>query len=92
VPGGDGLERLGDEGCGVGGRQPSRREPRAREAGVGQPVDAEGAPVGAAHVPGDQVPAPTGGDELVRFHQPPRPFAVATGVVELDLLAVATGL
>ena len=55
------------ERSGVLGRELARPEPLAGGAGVGDPVDPEGAPVLAVAVVGDEVPAAAERDQPVRL-------------------------
>ena len=64
------------------------------EAAVGlghgrDPVDAEGAPVLALAVPGDEVPPPPGVDQAVRLDEAAAARAVVAAVAEAQALAVA---
>src|SRR5699024_8471328 len=57
-------------------------------AGAGaDPVHAEGAPILAGDVPGDQVPPLPGVDQLVGLHQATDVLPVGAFVVERDLAA-----
>jgi hypothetical protein len=58
---------------------------------VGHPIDAEGVPVAAIEVIGQEVPAPVGGDQPVRF-EPPASHLAGRRVVEAGLDLVAAGL
>lgn len=49
----------------------------AREPGLPEPIEPKRAPVGAALVQRHEIPAPTGGDELMRLDEPPAPPVVA---------------
>ena len=83
-------DRRGDECRGALGRQLARTEPNAAEPRRVEPVEPECSPVFAAHVPADEVPAPAGGNEIVRFDEALGLVAVAAAIVEADLLVVAT--
>jgi hypothetical protein len=50
-------------------------------------VDPKDPPVVPVHVEGDQVPAPAGGDETVRLHQPEALPTVPGAVLEAEALA-----
>ena len=89
---GHGADGLADEVGRVAAGDPAGLEPDAGQAGVGEAVDAEGAPAVASHVPGHQVPAGAGAHQVVRLHQAAGLVAVPPGVVEAHLLGVAAGL
>ena len=80
-----------DEGGRVLGRQLARREAHAGRGRPRQPVDAEGAPVLAAAVPGDEVPAAAEVHERVRLDLAAAVGAVAASVGEAQALGVAAG-
>ena len=65
--GSDALEPRVDERGDVAAGQLARREARTGGGARRDPVDAEGAPVVAVEVPGDEVPAAAPGDEVVRL-------------------------
>jgi len=76
---------------GVLRRQPSLREAHAGRGRPGQAVEAEGSPVLAAPVPGDQVPAAAEVHERVGLDLAAALGAVAAPVGEADALEVAAG-
>jgi hypothetical protein len=84
-------EALLDEGDGVGGRQRPGREPHAGRGRGVQPVHAERAPVGAAAVPGDEVPPAPEVHERVGLDLAAARGAVAAAVGEPEALGVAAG-
>lgn len=84
-----GLEPGLDERCGTLCRQVHRFESQPGNPRVLHPVDAEGAPIGAAHIPGDEIPALTDRHQLMWPDEPARRLAIAAGVVEADLLTVS---
>ena len=79
----------GDVGGDVLGRQLAQREAVPDRAHVGDAVDAEGAPVGAFEVEGDEVPAPAEVDEPVRLDPPLAARPGVVGVAKAQDLPVA---
>jgi hypothetical protein len=79
----------GHEGDGVPTRHLAGREAHGGGGGIGDPVDAEGAPALAPDVPPDQVPAPADRHERVGLHLPSRRVPVTPPVGEAHPLAVA---
>ena len=84
------ADRLGHERGGVSAGQLAWRAADARQPCALEPVEAEGAPIVASHIPRHEVPTATGRHELVRLDQATRLFAVAPAVLEADLLVVTT--
>lgn len=68
------------------------RESRAGRGAWGEPADAEGAPVGAVGVPGDQVPVALEADQAVRLGRADAVAAARACVVEAQLLTSAEHL
>ncbi len=81
-----------DEGEGVAAGDVAGAELLAGGLGVGDAVEAEGAPVLAVAVVGDEVPAAAEGDEAVGLDPAVGAVGVAGGVAEPQRLVVAAGL
>ncbi len=64
------LNASSDKLGGIIGRERSWQELRPGTPRSGEAIETEAAPVGAVHVPGDQVPPPTEQDQPVGLHPP----------------------
>src|SRR5688572_7212122 len=85
---GDALLDIRDR---IASREDARREPEAARRRTREPIDAEGAPVLAAAVPGDEVPAATEVHEGVRLDLAAAVGALTASVGEAEALGVAAG-
>ena len=63
-----GPEPAGHEGGHLTSGQLARSEARPRRSARGDPIGTERTPILAVQVPGEEVPAPAPGDEVMRLH------------------------